>query len=66
MHLTSFSATQKSIIDFFVKFQHENTKITEAAATIAYQNDKMPSPYSSAQGTYIETVFEKILTNNSI
>ena len=24
----------------------------------------MPSPYSSAQGTYVEAVFEKILTDN--
>ena len=50
-----FTTTQTKIKEFFDKYSEETDKITSGL------NDKMPSPYSSAQGTYVESIFDKIL-----
>ena len=58
--LKDFTLTQGKIKEFFVKFTDESKKIH------ADMIEKMPSPYSSAQGTYVETAFERILSDNNL
>lgn len=52
--LNDFTKTQALIHDFFKRFNAETEKIHQGMI------EKMPSPYSSAQGTYVESVFDKV------
>ena len=60
--LVHFSTTQTKIKEFFDRYNDETEKIAQAGLN----DDKMPSPYSSAQGTYVETVFDKIMTSTQV